>query len=234
LSYESGHLLSAQDNGAPEDPARNDASGEPPPDGLNPDGVAADGRTVFRRTTPVVCWWIWVALAVLSVIQVAVAAHDYFSIEVVAGLLAVTGVAYASALRPVVIADSEGVLVRNPLRDYVIRWGAVNGVYLRDSVELACARPTPLKDKTVYCWALYSGRRRRQRAEQFGWRSRIEAVSRPVADTTAPMAAELGRRSTEARSAGAQEATLESRWAWLPIALIVVPAAALLALVLAA
>jgi hypothetical protein len=47
------------------------------------------------------------------------------------------------------------------------------------------------------------------------------------------MAAELGRRATSAREAGAPAAVLESRWAWWPIAAILVPAAALLALLLA-
>jgi hypothetical protein len=47
------------------------------------------------------------------------------------------------------------------------------------------------------------------------------------------MAAELGRRSTKAHQDGAAAATLESRWAWTPIAFICVPAAALLALLLA-
>jgi len=192
---------------------------------------------VLRNTGPLVGWWIWVVFAVAGVVQTAVSAHDYFSIEVIAGLLTVTGVAYATGLRPVVIADSNGILVRNPLRDHVIRWGALNGVYLRDSVELSCARRAPLKDKTIYCWALYSGRRRRQRAEQFGWRSRIQQASRPVAHTVEPtalIAADLGRRSTYAHDAGAPAAILESDWAWLPIALIAVPAAAVLALVLAA
>jgi Bacterial PH domain len=192
---------------------------------------------VQRNTGPLVGWWIWVVFAVAGVIQVAIAEHDYFSIEVVAGLLAATGVAYATGLRPVVIADNNGILVRNPLRDHVIRWGAVNGVYLRDSVELSCARRAPLNDKTIYCWALYSGRRRRQRAEQFGWRSRFQSSSRPVAHTVEPtalIAADLGRRSTWAHDVGAPPAILESHWAWLPIALIAVPAAALLALVLAA
>jgi hypothetical protein len=47
------------------------------------------------------------------------------------------------------------------------------------------------------------------------------------------MAAELGRRSAAARQSGAPQAILESRWAWLPVAYFVVPALALLVLILA-
>jgi hypothetical protein len=152
----------------------------------------------------------------------------------------VTGIAYATTLRPRVFATPDGLEVLNPLQDHLIRWGALNGVYLGDAVELSCARVAPRKDKTIYCWALYSGRRSRKKSEQFGIRSWGRASSRSassrepdVPDTTQLIAAELGRRSTQFREAGAAPATIESRWAWQPIAFICVPAAALLALLLA-
>ncbi|HXB48376.1 MAG TPA: PH domain-containing protein [Streptosporangiaceae bacterium] len=215
------------------------AFGGPLPGSSNP-WKEADGRTVFRRVGPMVLWWIWVAFILFNLIQIVITEHGYFSIELAAGLLTATGVAYATTLRPRVIATSDGLEVQNPLRDHIIRWGALNGVYLGDAVELSCTRPAPRKQKTVYCWALYSGRRSRQKSQQLGVRSWSRASARtaaatepPVRDTAQLMAAELGRRSTEAREAGAVAATLESRWAWLPIAFICIPAAALLALLLA-
>jgi Bacterial PH domain len=217
------------------------AFGGPLPGTQRPWKVTADGRTVFRRATPLILWWAWVAFAIFNLVQVIVPDHDYFSIELVAGLLAVTGVAYATTLRPRVIADEDGILVRNPLRDHLIGWGGVNGVYLGDSVELSCARPEPRKDKTVYCWALYTNRRRRTKSQQLGVRSWTRPASRAAAAGEVPaedaghlMATELGRLSAEAREAGAPAAIVESRWAWLPVALILIPAAALLALALAA
>jgi hypothetical protein len=215
------------------------ASGGPMAGSRDPWKETADGRTVFRRAGPMVLWWIWVAFVLFTLIQVIIPGHDYLSIELAAGLLAVTGIAYATALRPRVLATPDGLEVRNPVRDHHIRWGALNGVYLGDAVELSCARSAPRTDKTIYCWALYSGRRRRLKSEQIGMRSwsrmsKTAAASEPpVHDTAQLIAAELGRRSSKARDAGTAAATLESRWAWLPITFICVPAAALLALLLA-
>ncbi|HUB37645.1 MAG TPA: PH domain-containing protein [Streptosporangiaceae bacterium] len=215
------------------------AFGGPLPGTSNPWKETA-GRTVFRRVGPIVLWWIWVAFVLFNLIQIVATEHNYFSVELTAGLLTATGVAYATTLRPRVLATSDGLEVQNPVRDHTIRWGALNGVYLGDAVELSCARPVPRKEKTVYCWALYSGRRGRQKSQQLGVRSWSRMSPRtaprnepPVRDPAQLMAAELGRRSTQAKEAGAVAATLESRWAWLPIAFICIPAAALLALLLA-
>jgi hypothetical protein len=203
--------------------------------------AAADGKAVFRRGTPLVLWWLWVAFVVFNIIDVVVPDHDYFSFELIAGLLAVTAVVYACALRPRVVADNEAIYVYNPYRDHVARWGALNGVYLGDSVELTCVRLTPKKDKIIYCWALYSGRRARLRAQLRADRQQARLTGRStsdIGDGRQPdpvnlMAAELGRRSAAARQSGAPQAILESRWAWLPVAYFVVPALALLVLILA-
>lgn len=216
------------------------AFGGPLPGSTNPWKETADGRTVFRRIGPIVLWWVWVAFVLFNLVQLVISGRNYFSIELAVGLLTATGVAYATTLRPRVIATAEGLEVQNPVRDHIIRWGALNGVYLGDAVELTCVRPGPGKEKTIYCWALYSGRRSRMKSQQFGVRSwsrmsgRTGGTSEPQErDNAQLIAAELGRRSTKAREASTVAATLESRWAWLPIAAICVPAAALLALLLA-
>jgi len=203
--------------------------------------AASNGKAIFRRGTPLVLWWLWVLFVVFNIVDVAVPDHDYFSFELSAGLLAVTGVVYACALRPRVVADNEAVYVYNPYRDHVARWGAVNGVYLGDSVELTCTRPSPKKDKIIYCWALYSGRRSRVRAQLRAERQKSRLPGRSSAefgDLSRPdpvnlMVAELGRRSAAARQREAPQAMLESRWAWLPVAYLLVPGAILLELVLA-
>jgi hypothetical protein len=210
----------------------------------NPWKATPDGRTVFRRGTPFVLWWIWIVFVIFNVAQVIIPDHDYFSLEIGAGLLALTGVAYATALRPRVIASDDGIVVHNPVRDHFVRWGALTGVYLGDSVELACARPAPRKDRTIHCWALYSSRRSRIKQQQLGVRSWLrntsgssrapaEVLELATQDSAQLMAAELARRATAAREAGAPAATLESRWVWQPIVAILLPAAALLALALA-
>jgi Bacterial PH domain len=206
-----------------------------------PGQATEDGRTVFRRATPFVAFWVWVAFVIFNLVQVAFPDHDYFSIELTVGLLAVTGLMYACALRPRVIADADAVVVRNPYRDHILPWGAVNGVYLAESVEFSCARPAQKKDKIIYCWALHTGRRSRRRAQQRAAGNPLRGAGRAPAelaelakqDAVALMAAELGRRSMAARQRGVPAAVLESRWAWLPLACLLVPAAALLALILA-
>ncbi|MGH3305109.1 MAG: PH domain-containing protein, partial [Streptosporangiaceae bacterium] len=207
--------------------------------------AGADGRTVFRRGTPFVIWWIWVAFAIFTLAEVAIPDHDYFSLELAAGLLTLTGVMYACTLRPRVLASDDGVLVLNPFQDHRIRWGALTGVYLGDSVEFCCARPAQKKEKTIYCWALYSGRRSRLRAQMRAERGRNRAQGAGAArraqaeaqdlarqDIVQLMAAEIGSRSTAAKERGVPDAVLESAWAWLPLVYVLVPAALLLGLVL--
>jgi Bacterial PH domain len=207
--------------------------------------AGADGRTVFRRGTPFVVWWVWVAFAIFNLAEIAIPDHDYFSLEFTAGVLLVTAVMYACTLRPRVLAGDDGVTVLNPFQDHRIRWGALNGVFLGDSVELGCARPAPKKEKTVYCWALYSGRRSRLKAQVRSERGRgrvygagaarraqAEAQDLARQDIVQLMAAEIGRRSTAAKERGVPDAVLESTWAWLPLVYVVVPAALLIGLVL--
>jgi Bacterial PH domain len=205
----------------------------------------ADGRTVFRRGTPFVVWWVWIAFAIFNLAEIAIPDHDYFSLEFTAGVLVVTAVMYACTLRPRVVADDDGVLVVNPFQDHRIRWGALNGVYLGDSVELGCARQVPKKEKTVYCWALYSGRRSRMKAQVRAERGRTRAYGAGAArraqaeaeqlarqDIVQLMAAEIGRRSTAEKERGVPAAVLESAWAWLPTVVVLLPALLLLGLVL--
>jgi hypothetical protein len=139
-----------------------------------------------------------------------------------------------------VLADDKSVLVYNPFRDHHLRWGAVRGVFLGDSIEFSCARPAPKKDKTIYCWALYTARRSRMRAQTQRSLLKIGRTARPVnepadlqrQDMVQLMAAELGGRCKDAREHGAPEAVLESQWAWLPLVSSLALAVATLVLIL--
>lgn len=209
--------------------------------GLTAGKVTAGGKVRYRRLTPIVFWWVWVAFVVLNLADIVIPEHSYFSVELTAGLLTVTAVVYACTLRPRVLADEHAVLIQNPFRDHQLGWGAIKGVFLGDSVEFTCARPAPKKDKVLYCWALYTARLPRMRAQMqrslvTPWRSnRIpsEAADLQRKDTVELMAAELGHRCKQARDRGVPDAVLESRWAWLPVAGTVALAVATLALILA-
>jgi hypothetical protein len=166
-------------------------------------------------STPLVIWWTWVAIIVLSLLDLVIQGHghNFITLRIVFGALAITGAIYALTLWPVVIADNAGVRVRNPVRTFYVPWGAVHGIYLADSVEVQCARPAPKKDKTVYSWALSSPRRTRARAQLRSWQWDQGKRAKPSGYTRMPeqaqslvkmttaeiMARELAAMSEEAR-----------------------------------
>ncbi len=101
-------------------------------------GLPAAGPEVFRLTTPVVLWWIWVAFAAANVIDLAVQGSSVHSGLVIGAiLLVITGFAYALALRPRVVADQAGITVVNPFRDHHVPWAVIQGVDTGDWVKRA-------------------------------------------------------------------------------------------------
>ena len=155
---------------------RTRATGIPP---TSASRVTADGKRVFRMSTPLVIWWGWIVLLVFAVADLLIQADRFVTLKFAFGALAVTGVIYACALWPKVIADDAGLEVRNPFRVFSIPWPAVRGIFLADSVEVQCARRGPRKDKTVYSWALASPRRSRARAQMRAWQWDQGKRSRP-------------------------------------------------------
>jgi hypothetical protein len=217
----------------------------------------AAGRTTFRLNSPLILWWCWVVFAVVNLVDLAVQSRDWFSLEITAGLLVVTSFMFACALRPRVISDAKGLTVLNPFRSYDVPWARMGGVFLGDSVEIQYEQP-PAQPRTIYSWALYSPRRARARAElrmasgmrrsQYNQRQQRRYQVEPSASFgKAPaqaremsrqhpshvMAGELGRRCNEAQAAGAAEGTVGARWAWWPIAGVVLSVALLVAVILA-
>jgi hypothetical protein len=158
----------------------------------------ADGRRIFRMTTPQVIWWAWVAVIVVSLADLVIQGHRFVSLKFALGTLAVTGLVYACTLWPVVIADDAGLKVRNPIRTFHIPWSAVRGIYLADSVEVQCARRAPKKDKTVYSWALSSPRRTRARAQLRAWQWDQGKRARPPGYSQMPTSAQTIVRMTTA------------------------------------
>jgi hypothetical protein len=193
------------------------------------------GRTVYRLPAPLVLWWVWVAFALVNLVDLAIYHLDVHSLQAAAVLLLVTGVMYACTLHARVESDADGVTVYNPLLEHRAKWAAVEGIYLGDSVEFHCARPAPKKIKKVYSWALYSRRRARARSElqpAFFLSSRRFVSNRAPSEAAALakqpaaqiMAAELGRRAADGRERGGAGGVLQSRWSWVPVAAIVGPA----------
>ena len=125
---------------------------------------ATGGPQVFRSPTAVIVWWVWVLFAVGNLIDLAVQGRDHLALVAAAILVLVTGIAYVTAQRPRVIADSAGVTIVNPLRDYHIGWAGVTRVDLADLLRVH-ARRGPDDTKVIYSWAVHYSRRRKAAAE---------------------------------------------------------------------
>jgi hypothetical protein len=200
---------------------------------------------VFRLTGPVVLWWGWVVFAVANLVDLAVQGHDRTSLQVAVGLLAVTGLVYACALRPRVITDADGLTMLNPIREYRVPWGRVSEIHLGESVQVRCSPGGTSGGKVLHSWALYSPRRSRLRAEVRGHRwdrspasrpggyARMPAEAREVAKQTPAelMAREIQGIATQARTLGAADGPVAVSWAWPSLAAVLLPVAALVLLI---
>jgi hypothetical protein len=217
-------------------------------------------RQVFRAAGPQVVWWLWAAFAAANLIDLAVQGRDHFAAEVAAFILLVTGVAYACAWRPRVVADDSGITLENPLRDQHVPWGAVGQVRLGRSLEIHCSPAAGAgagsadgrggKGRVLYAWAIQSTRRVRTNADRRARRADRDMASRSASYAKLPpearemkgkTAAELMTRQLAARAedrraragAGQPGAQPSGRWAWWSIAAMLAPAVLLVIVVLA-
>lgn len=145
---------------------------------------ASEGnREVFRLAPPLILWWVWVAFAIANVADFAIeGASARFAIVVSAILLTITGLAYALALRPRVIAEPSGLTIVNPFRDYHVPWAAIQAVDTGDWVRVhyvpgeavpdppgpAASTRSSAASTAISCWALYVSARTKRRAARTG------------------------------------------------------------------
>jgi hypothetical protein len=218
-----------------------------------------DGRQVFRSPIATLIWWIWVLFAVGNLIDLAVQGRDHLSVIAACTLLVITGIVYATAQRPRIIADDDGLTIVNPVRETRVGWPAVVGF---DSTELLRVRclwtaedGTESDMKAFYAWAAHSSRRRKlaeemraQRRARGGGGStravRYGGFGAPPVDDAPPPAplgldvdivvATLTERAGQVRSDAADVRARPpvSGWYWPAIAGILVPVLALVIAVL--
>jgi len=155
-------------------------------------------REVFRLAPPVILWWVWVAFAAANVADFAIeGAPARFAIVVSAILVTITGLAYALALRPRVIAEPSGLTIVNPFRDHHVPWAAIQAVDTGEWVRVHYAPgeaaagqaaagppgvPSPQSSaasKAVSCWALYISARTKRRVARPAPRPRA-GLPRPL------------------------------------------------------
>ncbi len=204
----------------------------------------AANREVFRSGGSFVLWWVWVVIAIVALIDLAIQAHNHSALVMAVLVVAITGAVYACALRPRIVADAGGITVENPLRDHRVPWGAVEKVDAVNAVGVHCvAAPGAGKGKTVHSWAVQSSPRSAQKAQYRARRAQArhpagyggypaeaqEALRRTLAASTAH---QLNERAQRERAAGAAGGQPEAQWAWAPIAAMAVPLAALIVVVL--
>jgi hypothetical protein len=218
---------------------------------------ADQDREAFRLAPPLVLWWVWVAFAAANGADFAAqGAPARFAAVVSAILATVTGLAYALALRPRVIAESAGLTIVNPFRDHHVPWAAIQAVDAGQWVRVHAA------SKAISCWALYVSARARRldargapprsggfaamggagRFGRAGETARLPAeakhlASLPVAKAIATrLDARAAKERDRVRQAYSAQAGLPgpvtARWAWAPAATVALPALALLVIVL--
>jgi len=130
-------------------------------------------------TTPLVVWWVWVAFAVANIVDLAVQGSAvHFVLRIAAILAVITGLVYALALRPRVVAGPAGVEIVNPFRVHQVPWTVIQQVDTGDWVRVHHTRDgTPATDgaapgKAIECWALYIPARMKRR-ESLGVSQRL-------------------------------------------------------------
>ena len=219
------------------------------------DAPARPQPQTFRSPFAVAIWWLWVLFAVGNLIDLAVQGHDHGAVDAAFVLLLVTGLVYTAALRPRIVADSGGLTLANPLRDHRVGWAAVAGIDAAELIRVRCR--WPLDDggtgsRAIYSWAVHSSRRR-QAAARMRERRRAARTApggrgfgafgmAPEARPPAPTAADsdhvittLTALADQAKAAAPDERAVPpvTTWNWLAVAVIVVPALALLIAVFA-
>ncbi len=122
-------------------------------------------REVFRSAGSTILSWAWFVVAVIILVDLAVQGRDHAALLTAALVLAITGVVYACAWRPKIVADSSGIAVINPVRDYQVPWTAVSKVDVVNAVRVHCEpAPGAARGKVIYSWAVQSSPRSARKA----------------------------------------------------------------------
>jgi hypothetical protein len=179
------------------------------------------GVRVFRSGALRVGGWVWMVFAALNFVDLIWRGRDMASAIAAAAMLLGSGLAYAVALRPRIVADDEAVQFHNLLRDVRLPWEAVTRFEGGDAVY------AHVGDRRFRAFILQTSPRARARSEMKARREEKklpEAVAaymrgRTATDFTVEQLRELAgqHRSKD----GTAEASVV--WAWPPILALAVP-----------
>jgi hypothetical protein len=171
------------------------------------DQPAGSGRQVFRTPGSLVLWWVWLVVAVVILVSVALGGHNHAGAVTALVVITITGCMYACSWQPRIVADADGITVLNPLRRHILPWAVVTKVDLVQTVEVHYTRaPGESRERIVHSWAVQSSSAARTRREL---RARRQARSAArTAPRSAPQVAGYGRppdAATAARQGSAAE-----------------------------
>lgn len=182
--------------------------------------------------------WLWMVFALYNIVDILRHPWDRASAYAGSILLLVSGIVYVIALRPRLRADPERVLIRNPLRDVEIPWGAVTDVTAVDTVRV------DTEHKRYHSWVGHVPNRRRAQFNRSKLRARTAELSADPRGRGFEQPATNARTATERMSQaefmverlknlaerfgpGSKDAghtTASARWSWLAVAALAVPA----------
>ena len=205
-------------------------------------------RQVYRTTGSLVAWWAWAVFAAVLLVVLALRHHDHTALVTAVVVIAITGIMFACALRPRILAGAAGLTVVNPLRVHVLPWSAVTQVDLVHNVRVHYRGPAG--DAIVHSWAVQSSGRSRKRSELRARRAARrgtapapgyaklpgEAQAALAGSAAEFIARQLDERARMQRSAAAPDvapAVPQVRWTWGPIAAMAVPLLLLVVVALA-
>jgi len=120
---------------------------------------------VFRSAGSLILSWAWFVVAAIVLVDLAVQGRDHVALVTAVVVLVITGIVYACAWRPKIVADSAGISLINPVRDHRVPWLAVVKVDVVNAVRVHCTpAPGAARGKVLYSWAVQSSPRSARKA----------------------------------------------------------------------
>ncbi|WP_248965465.1 hypothetical protein [Sphaerisporangium perillae] len=145
---------------------------------------------VFRSKTAWVLGWVWMVFAAFNAVDLV--ANGTIPSALVAGavLAVLTAAVFVGCLRPGILPREDGIMVRNPLRNVLVPWKAVDGIHVSHAIIIESG------DDSVRCWTPQASARERAKAVRRGTPNVPAGSSRYP--TTQPQVSKAEQKAAEA------------------------------------
>ncbi|MEW9526985.1 hypothetical protein [Microbispora sp. NPDC049125] len=188
-------------------------------------------KQLYRSKVAQLFGWLWLVFAVLNVWDLINRGTMPSALIAGAALGVITVLVFLMALRPAVIAEEGGVLVRNPLKNAYIPWSEFGDVIVTSSIIIESGHTT------VRCWTPQATARERAKA---AGRAAKAAASASASKADRAAAELIGSRThadwvaqqlTEMSVSRRETSSGQTRVTWSPTALAAVAVAIVLVVV---